>query len=122
MSNGSLEYVEFRINLGESLNRRLDASLSGIQNGNKAKRGSPRGLPFHFMRMSFGRAFQMRFNLSVTTCWRAGAKQVPQIQKLLFMNGLRWRRGSESNRRIKVLQTLALPLGYRAGWQAICET
>ena len=25
-----------------------------------------------------------------------------------------WRRGSESNRRIKVLQTLALPLGYRA--------
>jgi hypothetical protein len=28
---------------------------------------------------------------------------------------LSWRRGSESNRRIKVLQTLALPLGYRAG-------
>src|SRR5450759_4478133 len=25
-----------------------------------------------------------------------------------------WRRGSESNRRIKVLQTSALPLGYRA--------
>jgi hypothetical protein len=25
-----------------------------------------------------------------------------------------WRRGSESNRRIKVLQTFALPLGYRA--------
>ena len=25
-----------------------------------------------------------------------------------------WRRGSESNRRIRVLQTLALPLGYRA--------
>jgi hypothetical protein len=25
-----------------------------------------------------------------------------------------WRRGSELNRRIKVLQTLALPLGYRA--------
>jgi hypothetical protein len=27
-----------------------------------------------------------------------------------------WRRGSESNRRIRVLQTLALPLGYRAVW------
>ena len=26
-----------------------------------------------------------------------------------------WRRGAESNRRIKVLQTSALPLGYRAG-------
>jgi hypothetical protein len=26
----------------------------------------------------------------------------------------RWRRGSESNRRIKVLQTSPLPLGYRA--------
>jgi hypothetical protein len=26
----------------------------------------------------------------------------------------RWRRGSGSNRRIKVLQTFALPLGYRA--------
>jgi hypothetical protein len=25
-----------------------------------------------------------------------------------------WRRGSGSNRRIRVLQTLALPLGYRA--------
>ncbi len=25
-----------------------------------------------------------------------------------------WRRGSESNRRVRVLQTLALPLGYRA--------
>jgi hypothetical protein len=25
-----------------------------------------------------------------------------------------WRRGSESNRRIKVLQTSPLPLGYRA--------
>ena len=25
-----------------------------------------------------------------------------------------WRRGSESNRRIEVLQTSALPLGYRA--------
>ena len=25
-----------------------------------------------------------------------------------------WRRGSGSNRRIKVLQTFALPLGYRA--------
>ena len=26
----------------------------------------------------------------------------------------RWRRGAELNRRIKVLQTSALPLGYRA--------
>src|SRR6185312_3988004 len=28
--------------------------------------------------------------------------------------GFSWRRGSGSNRRIKVLQTFALPLGYRA--------
>jgi hypothetical protein len=31
-----------------------------------------------------------------------------------FFRGKRWRRGSESNRRIKVLQTSPLPLGYRA--------
>src|SRR5499427_5488584 len=30
-----------------------------------------------------------------------------------------WRRGSESNRRIKVLQTSPLPLGYRAPAQSI---
>ena len=30
------------------------------------------------------------------------------------MRGEDWRRGSESNRRIKVLQTSPLPLGYRA--------
>src|SRR5579864_9218810 len=29
-----------------------------------------------------------------------------------------WRRGSESNRRIKVLQTSPLPLGYRASAQS----
>ena len=38
--------------------------------------------------------------------------------KAYLLFGLRyqkdWRRGSESNRRIRVLQTLALPLGYRA--------
>src|SRR5260370_8477800 len=33
---------------------------------------------------------------------------------LRFYGGLKWRRGSESNRRIKVLQTSPLPLGYRA--------
>src|SRR5215469_818878 len=32
-----------------------------------------------------------------------------------------WRRGSESNRRIKVLQTSPLPLGYRANsWVTVC--
>ena len=31
---------------------------------------------------------------------------------LIVLKG--WRRGTESNRRIKVLQTFALPLGYRA--------
>ncbi len=31
-----------------------------------------------------------------------------------FRTAKRWRRGSESNRRIKVLQTSPLPLGYRA--------
>ena len=30
-----------------------------------------------------------------------------------------WRRGSESNRRIKVLQTSPLPLGYRAPFLAV---
>ena len=37
--------------------------------------------------------------------------------KLCYFSDLRgkiWRRGAESNRRIKVLQTSALPLGYRA--------
>ena len=40
-----------------------------------------------------------------------------QIQSIDFVgNTLKtsWRRGSGSNRRIKVLQTFALPLGYRA--------
>ena len=41
------------------------------------------------------------------------------------ISGLRlryWRRGSESNRRIRVLQTLALPLGYRADWPILQNT
>ena len=33
----------------------------------------------------------------------------------LILKQLTWRRGAGSNRRIKVLQTSALPLGYRAG-------
>ena len=33
----------------------------------------------------------------------------------LKIKDLEWRRGWESNPRIKVLQTSALPLGYRAG-------
>ncbi len=33
-----------------------------------------------------------------------------------------WRRGSESNRRIKVLQTSPLPLGYRARWTVTPQT
>src|SRR5215510_7976545 len=32
----------------------------------------------------------------------------------MLNGGFCWRRGSESNRRMRVLQTLALPLGYRA--------
>ena len=35
-------------------------------------------------------------------------------QKLLILIGRVWRRGAGSNRRIKVLQTSPLPLGYRA--------
>ena len=38
---------------------------------------------------------------------------------LLHSNIEQWRRGSESNRRIKVLQTFALPLGYRARSEAL---
>src|SRR5580704_168895 len=37
-------------------------------------------------------------------------------------SGGNWRRGSESNRRIKVLQTSPLPLGYRAPVQQISCT
>ena len=33
---------------------------------------------------------------------------------VLISKEVKWRRGAESNRRIKVLQTSALPLGYRA--------
>jgi hypothetical protein len=33
---------------------------------------------------------------------------------MITKRGESWRRGSESNRRIKVLQTSPLPLGYRA--------
>ena len=41
--------------------------------------------------------------LKTEACWK---------QAVLL--GYKWRRGSESNRRIKVLQTSPLPLGYRA--------
>ena len=33
-----------------------------------------------------------------------------------------WRRGGESNHRVKVLQTSALPLGYRAGKDSFIRT
>ena len=33
-----------------------------------------------------------------------------------------WRRGGESNPRVKVLQTSALPLGYRAGKDSFIRT
>jgi hypothetical protein len=39
--------------------------------------------------------------------WKANAAEA------ISANG-EWRRGTESNRSIKVLQTFALPLGYRA--------
>jgi hypothetical protein len=42
---------------------------------------------------------------------RSSQDDAQSIEQQVFS----WRRGSESNRRIKVLQTLALPLGYRAG-------
>ncbi len=38
----------------------------------------------------------------------------PSVQKTLYLFGENWRRGPGSNRRIKVLQTSPLPLGYRA--------
>src|SRR5262249_54460478 len=44
------------------------------------------------------------------------AVEGPQFQQVLWVN---WRRGSESNRRIKVLQTSPLPLGYRASTAAL---
>ena len=42
-----------------------------------------------------------------------------QVDSNVVSGVFSWRRGSESNRRIKVLQTLALPLGYRAPWQGV---
>ena len=38
--------------------------------------------------------------------------RISELQRFLELRS--WRRGTESNRRIKVLQTSALPLGYRA--------
>ena len=37
-----------------------------------------------------------------------------ESSEIKILQGKTWRRGSESNRRIKVLQTSPLPLGYRA--------
>jgi hypothetical protein len=45
------------------------------------------------------------------------AKNRRNLLKGLALPGKIWRRGSESNRRIKVLQTSPLPLGYRAPGQ-----
>ena len=38
----------------------------------------------------------------------------PNLLICLILLGMIWRRGPGSNRRIKVLQTSPLPLGYRA--------
>jgi hypothetical protein len=46
-------------------------------------------------------------------------KRTRQEGAATLQDGQEWRRGSESNRRIKVLQTSPLPLGYRASKQAI---
>jgi hypothetical protein len=46
-------------------------------------------------------------------CFRRPAVRDPLVALM------RWRRGSESNRRIKVLQTPPLPLGYRAIWNIL---
>jgi hypothetical protein len=40
------------------------------------------------------------------------------LPKCLIYNELRWRRRRESNPRMTVLQTIALPLGYSAIWVA----
>ena len=46
--------------------------------------------------------------------WENHIASVPIAVKQCKVGCWFWRRGSESNRRIRVLQTLALPLGYRA--------
>ena len=43
-----------------------------------------------------------------------GTRKAPNLGLFLHLGGMFWRRGSGSNRRIKVLQTSPLPLGYRA--------
>ena len=40
---------------------------------------------------------------------------------LPFLQGFHWRRGWESNPRMKVLQTSPLPLGYRASENSIAK-
>jgi hypothetical protein len=47
--------------------------------------------------------------------WSTGEKTLERFGAKRQNN---WRRGSESNRRIKVLQTSPLPLGYRAPIEA----
>src|SRR5579864_1326774 len=55
-----------------------------------------------------------RFALLSTNRNEIGATGQPQQIQLRARK--HWRRGAESNRRIKVLQTSPLPLGYRALW------
>jgi hypothetical protein len=44
-----------------------------------------------------------------------------QTGELANLDGVSWRRGWESNPRMKVLQTSPLPLGYRAETSSISE-
>lgn len=58
---------------------------------------------------------QIPFNMVNAPAHAALAKRAAEEAIVLLKNKVgKWRRGSESNRRMKVLQTSPLPLGYRA--------
>ena len=51
---------------------------------------------------------------TATIATNSATVRVSVISSVIASAWKNWRRGSESNRRIKVLQTSPLPLGYRA--------
>ena len=100
---------------GRALDGRSDGAIdSGAST--ETRRTAVLALAFRFSPPTIGAVFGV-----ATQSERAGrgrnSRVSPLRRKHMKLGDLRvscWRRGSESNRRIKVLQTLALPLGYRA--------
>ena len=79
-----------------------------------------RFLPFYFSYFIFYNLLyiilaniSINFKNSAKKCLHKLGKKKSEIFKTLFSDS-RWRRWADSNRRIRVLQTRALPLGYNA--------